>query len=195
MLSFPPAPAPQALAGTNFGVDFNPRADLLRIDSDTGQNLRVNLQAGRVIAGADGVSVARAAGFAFVDGATRLASPLPQAISTTYRGAALPGVVPLDFQYIIAARDNSLGRVVVPNDGAIDTVGPLNITLDATAAGSFDISGASGDTLRLAALVPEGGTQSVLHTINLQTGAATMVGPIGEMGDPMVTAISGPILR
>ncbi len=188
MLSFPPAPAPQALAGTNFGVDFNPRADLLRIVSDTGQNLRVNLH--REIAGS-----ARAAGFAFVDGTKRLGDPLPEAISTAYRGAALPGVVPLDFQYIIDARDNSLGRVVVPNDGAIDTVGPLGVTPDADAAGSFDISGASGDTLKLAALVPSGGTQSVLYTINLQTGAATMVGPIGEMGDPMVTAISGPILR
>lgn len=195
MLSFPPAPAPQALAGTNFGVDFNPRADLLRIVSDTGQNLRVNLQAGRVIAGADGVSVARAAGFAFVDGTKRLGDLLPEAISTAYRGAALPGVVPLDFQYIIAARDNSLGRVVVPNDGAIDTVGPLGVTLDADAASSFDISGASCDTLKLAALVPSGGTQSVLYTINLQTGAATMVGPIGGVNDPLVTAISGPILR
>ena len=47
-----------ALAGTAFGVDFNPRADLLRIVSNTGQNLRVNLQAGRIIA-----DVAREAGF------------------------------------------------------------------------------------------------------------------------------------
>jgi hypothetical protein len=30
-----------ALAGTSFGVDFNPAADALRIISDTGQNLRV----------------------------------------------------------------------------------------------------------------------------------------------------------
>ncbi len=29
-----------ALEGTNFGVDFNPAADRLRVVSDTGQNLR-----------------------------------------------------------------------------------------------------------------------------------------------------------
>ncbi|MEK8106286.1 DUF4394 domain-containing protein [Micromonospora sp. M12] len=35
-----------ALAGTSFGVDFNPAADRLRIISDTGQNLRHNISPG-----------------------------------------------------------------------------------------------------------------------------------------------------
>ncbi|WP_410812169.1 DUF4394 domain-containing protein [Micromonospora sp. 067-2] len=35
-----------ALAGTSFGVDFNPAADRLRIISDTGQNLRHNVNPG-----------------------------------------------------------------------------------------------------------------------------------------------------
>jgi Domain of unknown function (DUF4394) len=35
-----------ALAGTSFGVDFNPAADALRIISDTGQNLRVPFAGG-----------------------------------------------------------------------------------------------------------------------------------------------------
>ena len=35
-----------ALTGTNFGVDFNPAADRLRVISDTGQNLRHDLTAG-----------------------------------------------------------------------------------------------------------------------------------------------------
>ena len=34
------------LDGTSFGVDFNPVADRLRIVSDTGQNLRHNVNAG-----------------------------------------------------------------------------------------------------------------------------------------------------
>ena len=37
-----------ALSGTSFGVDFNPAADRLRIVSDTGQNLRHNVNAGGV---------------------------------------------------------------------------------------------------------------------------------------------------
>jgi hypothetical protein len=38
------------LSGTNFGVDFNPAADRLRIVSDTGQNLAHNVNAGGVTA-------------------------------------------------------------------------------------------------------------------------------------------------
>ena len=37
-----------ALDGASFGVDFNPAADRLRIVSDTGQNLRHNVNAGGV---------------------------------------------------------------------------------------------------------------------------------------------------
>jgi hypothetical protein len=34
------------LDGTFFGVDFNPTVDRLRVISDTGQNLRVNVDTG-----------------------------------------------------------------------------------------------------------------------------------------------------
>ncbi len=182
-LSFPPAPAPQALAGTNFGVDFNPRADLLRIVSDTGQNLRVNLQADRMIAGADGVPVARAAGFAFVDGTTRLASPAPQIVATAYRAAPSMGT----FQFALDARDSALYRVAVPNDGALAPVGPLGVTLAADSEQSLDISGAD-DVSVLAALRSAGQAQSTLYRVNLGTGTATAVGPIGSAGP--VNAVS-----
>lgn len=180
-LSFPPAPAPQALAGTSFGVDFNPRADLLRIVSDTGQNLRVNLQAGRMIAGADGVPVARAAGFAFVDGTTRLVAPAPQIVATAYRAAPAMGT----FQFALDARDSSLYRVAVPNDGALARVGALGVTLPVNADGaarqSFDISGAADVTV-LAAMRAAGQAQSTLYSVDLATGAATAIGAIGSAG-------------
>lgn len=38
-----------ALSGANFGVDFNPTVDRLRVVSDTGQNLRVNVDTGVAI--------------------------------------------------------------------------------------------------------------------------------------------------
>ena len=41
------------LAGTAFGVDFNPAADRLRIISDMGQNLAHNVNAGGVTAASD----------------------------------------------------------------------------------------------------------------------------------------------
>jgi hypothetical protein len=38
-----------ALAGTEFGVDFNPVSDRLRVVSDTGQNLRIDVDSGATI--------------------------------------------------------------------------------------------------------------------------------------------------
>ena len=38
-----------ALSGTEFGVDFNPVADRLRVVSDTGQNLRIDADTGATI--------------------------------------------------------------------------------------------------------------------------------------------------
>ena len=40
------APFTPALSGTNFAVDFNPAADKLRVESNTGQNLRINADTG-----------------------------------------------------------------------------------------------------------------------------------------------------
>ena len=172
------------LSGTQFGVDFNPRADLLRILSDTAQNLRVNLQDGRELAGE-----ARAAGFAFVDGTPRVTSTAPQIVATAYR-ANNPGGG--RFQYALDARDSSLARVVVPNDGALVRVGALGVTLPINGAGaaeqSFDIVAAGSGEIGLAALRTAGATVSTLYTINLDTGAATAVGPIGDAG--VVNAIT-----
>ncbi len=170
------------LTGTRFGVDFNPRTQLLRIVSDSGQNLRVNVQAGRVI---DGES--RAAAFAFVDGTTRTVLPAPRIVATAYRSAPVGGT----FQYAIDAANSSLVRVAVPNDGALVAVGPLGVGLPATGVGaaeqSLDIAGAS-DQFAYAALRAAGSSLSTFYRIDLGTGAATAVGPIGNGG--AVNAIS-----
>ena len=41
------------LEGISFGVDFNPTVDRLRVTSDTGQNLRVNVDTGDTLEDAD----------------------------------------------------------------------------------------------------------------------------------------------
>jgi hypothetical protein len=177
------------LEGERFGVDFNPRADLLRIVSDNGQNLRVNLEAGRVIA-----DEARVAGLAFVDGRVRLGDPAPQIVATAYRAApqSLDGVIPaLDFQYALDARNSTLARVAVPNDGALVEVGPLGVTLDMNdvemaAAASLDIAG--DDDVAYAAIRSGTQTGSTLYQIDLMTGAAMLLGAIG--GNEGITAIA-----
>lgn len=183
-----------SLQGSVFGFDFNPRADLLRIVSNTGQNLRVNLEEGREIPGPDNGAEARPAGFTFIDGTVRLGDELPQAVGVAYRPEAMSidGQVPdLDFQYIIDARDSSLGRVIVPNDGAILRVGSLDgaPTLPSNAPGaasqSLDIS---SDGVAFAALRGEGESLSTLYTVDLLSGATTSIGEIG--GGQAVRAIA-----
>ncbi len=39
----------RTLSGTEFGIDFNPLADRLRVVSDTGQNLRIDVDSGATI--------------------------------------------------------------------------------------------------------------------------------------------------
>jgi len=186
------------LAGNTFGVDFNPAADLLRIVSNTGQNLRVNLQQGRELGGE-----ARQPGFALVDGTTRVVEPdpgtdlvtklPPQVVATAYRAAPMPDAS--NFQFVLDAENNALAKVVVPNDGALELVGPLGgglmLPRNATDAPeqSLDISGPN-DSLVLAALLPEGATRSALYSINLQTGEATLIGSIGSASSGPVSAIT-----
>lgn len=172
-----------SLQGGTFGVDFNPPADLLRIVSDTGQNLRVNLQLGREIEGQ-----ARNPGFAFVDRSTRVVLNAdgdgPEIAATAYRAAPVNGT----FQFALDARDSSLARVVVPNDGALQRVGSLGVNIAALEQ-SFDIAGAN-DSLALASLRVNAANRSALYSINLTTGMASLIGSIGAAGSAPVDVIT-----
>jgi subtilisin-like proprotein convertase family protein len=61
-----------------------------------------------------------------------------------------------------------------PNGGQLTTIGPLGVAI--TSFGGFDIQ--PGTNTAYAALRISG--VSILHTINLTTGAATAIGPIGS---------------
>jgi hypothetical protein len=64
---------------------------------------------------------------------------------------------------------------VSPNTGTLFSVGPLGVNTSDLVG--FDISGATG--VAFASLTPPTGAASSLYTINLATGAATLVGTIG----------------
>lgn len=188
-------PVPLALDGSSFGVDFNPDADLLRIVSNTGQNLRVNLEQGRELNGR-----ARAPGFAIQDRTTRVtADPdrgllTPRIVATAYRGSNIPG----RFQYAIDAANNSLALVVSPNDGALEPVnvnGSLGVVLVDGAEQSLDIARhptpPDATDLAYASLRTTAAAQrSALYMINLDTGVATLVGSIGVAGSDPVDSIT-----
>ncbi len=148
-----------ALSGTSFGVDFNPVPDRLRVTSDTGQNLRINVDTGVTI----------------TDGAINPGTPTVVAVAYRNNFAGTLGTT----LYTIDSVSDQLSIQNPPNNGTQAPVGPLGVDVDALAG--FDIlsTGDRGFSTQtpLAALTVAGTTS--LYSIDLTTGAATLVGPIG----------------
>jgi trimeric autotransporter adhesin len=148
-----------ALSGAEFGVDFNPVPDRLRIVTDTGQNLRVNVDTGVTITDA----TLNPAGSAIT----------AAAYTNSVKGATTTTLHVLDTQndqLMIQGRPSN-----DPNKGDLLAVGSLGI--DAAAIASFEINGANNTAL--AAVTLPNATTSELHTVDLKTGAATRVNTIG----------------
>jgi trimeric autotransporter adhesin len=150
-----------ALSGTEYGVDFNPVPDRLRVVSDTGQNLRINVDTGAVTTDTPLNPVGSVA--------------VGAAYTNAFAGAGFTTLYILD-----AAND----RLQIqgqpsgnPNLGDLAPVGPLNITGDVQAVAAFDIAGVNNAAW--AAVNLAGAPTSELHSVNLATGAATRVNTIG----------------
>lgn len=152
------------LSGTVFGVDFNPVPDRLRVTSNAGQNLRIDVTTG----------------LATVD--TPLNGPTTSIAGSAYTNN-FPGAVTTTLYNISAATD-TLYIQSPPNNGTLVAVGSLGF--DTTGVTGFDISGTSG--LAFAALTNGDTAESGLYSINLSTGAATMLGMFGIGGNPALAA-------
>ncbi len=162
-----------ALSGSQFGLDFNPTVDRIRLVSDAEQNLRLHPDTGAV------ATTDTALAYASGDAA---AGQNPAIVAVAYTnsvaGATSTSLYGIDAALNTLVRIGSLGASPVsPNSGQLFTVGALGA--DAEGASAFDISSATG--VAFAAL---GGTSSSdLYTIDLSTGAATSVGAIaGTVG-------------
>ncbi len=142
------------LAGTNFGFDFNPVPDRIRIVSDTGQNLRANPNDGTAI----------------VDGALNPGTPVVTAAGYTN---SVPGATTTTL-YVIDTGSDTLNIQNPPNNGTLVPVGAIGF--DATGVNGFDV--ANANNIALAALQLNGSTTSGLYSINLTTGFASFVSPI-----------------
>ncbi len=154
-----------ALYGTNFGVDFNPAADRLRVISDNGQNLRHNL--------ADDTTT---------EDSTLTTPPL----TAPTRGVTAAAYTNNDLDPASAATlfdlDTTLDQGVVQspaNNGTLAATGALGV--DAGPNAGFDIytdlvGGKTDSVTGFAALGPAGATATTFYTVNLFTGATTKVG-------------------
>ncbi|MBE8714712.1 DUF4394 domain-containing protein [Sphingobacterium hungaricum] len=141
------APLATLLNGTQFGFDFNPTVDRIRIVSNLGQNLRVNP--------ADGTLT--------VDGNITLATANVSGAAYTNNFAGATTTV----LYDIDSAGDRLYKQDPPNNGTLVDVGALGINVESN--NGFDIGGTSGLAYGLFTV---GGVQKI-YSVNLTTGAAT----------------------
>jgi hypothetical protein len=151
-----------ALNGASFGFDFNPVPDRIRVHSDADQDLRLNPITG-AIAGVDSVLAYNAGDANF--------GVNPNITGTAYTnsvaGAATTVLFAIDFNRDI------LVTLPSPNNGKMVTIGALGVNISGFVG--FDIA---GDTGMAYASLTAGASGSSFYTINLTTGAATLVGNI-----------------
>jgi len=141
------APLATLLSGTQFGFDFNPIVDRIRIVSNTGQNLRFNPLDGSVI----------------LDGALNPATTGITSAAYTNNFAGTTTTVLFD----IDSNSDKLVRQDNPNMGILVDVGALGVNVEGS--NGFDIGGTSGLAYGLFTVA---GTQKV-YSVNLSTGVAT----------------------
>ncbi|MFI6274138.1 DUF4394 domain-containing protein [Streptomyces sp. NPDC050988] len=150
------------LQGTNFGVDFNPAADRLRIISDTGQNLAHNL----------------------ANSSTATNTPL------TTDGATTPGVTGAAYTNndLNSATATTLFDINTTSDQVVIQSPPANgllvptgsLGFDAGVNAGFDIfsdlsAGKTISNTAFATLTPAGASTSTFYTVDVLTGATTSV--------------------
>lgn len=146
--------------GNAFGIDFNPVPDQLRVVSDTGQSLHINVDGGATLV--DGMIMSDTGPVMLV--AAACTSNVAGALTTT--------------MFALDAVNGQLLRSVNPNGGPFTGVNmmgqacqPLGFRFTPQNAVGFDISGRTG---RAFAHV-----DSLLWTVNLNGGVATGLGIVG----------------
>lgn len=139
---------PTLLAGTEFGFDFNPTVDKIRVVSNTGQNLRLDPVTGGITA---------------TDGMINPGTPTLSAAAYTsnFAGATSTSL------FVIDHSTDKLYLQNPPNNGTLVERGSLGINIEG--ANGFDI-GSTSDKAYLIATVA-GATK--IYTVNTTNGSAT----------------------
>ena len=171
-----------ALSGGEFGFDFNPAADRIRIVSNTGQNFRAHPDTGAAVDGDPNVAgtqpdatLAYAAGDANarqpprVVGAAYTYNKQNDKITTNYALDATTGSL------VTQGSKEGATPAVSPNTGQLFTVGSLGVARFQRAG--FDI--ADVNNAAFAALNHDEATATRFYEVNLATGKATFIGTVG----------------
>ena len=135
------------LAGTEFGFDFNPTVDKIRVVSNTGQNLRLDPVTGGVTA---------------VD---MPLNPTPVSVGAAAYTDNFAGATTTSL-FVIDTNTDKLYLQNPPNNGTLVERGSLGMNIDG--ANGFDI----GSTSQKAYLVASVGGTTRIYTVNTTNGSA-----------------------
>ena len=149
------------LAGTEFGVDFNPVADRLRVVGSLGQSLRINVDTGATTT--DGS----------INGGAANTAVNAAAYTNSFAGTASTTL------FVIDAVNSTLYTQNPPNNGTLATPVPLGVT--AAIVGGFDIDARNNKGYAVMTV----GSARNLYSINVgaTAAAATLVTALGVTED------------
>lgn len=159
------------LPDADYGLDFNPTVDRLRVVDGNGDNLRVDPTLGTLAA--TDTQLSYRPGDVNAGRAPRVTAA---AYTNSVVGAASTALYGIDTDTDSLVLQGTATES--PNGGRLSTVGRLGIAIDGV--NGFDIVGSTA----YAAVMQTGRTRSTLVRIDLGTGRATLVGalPVGVVG-------------
>lgn len=159
------------LTNTGYGMDFNPTVDRIRVVNSTEENLRVNPETGALTTDTN------------LTGVTALNAI---AYTNNYEGTTSTTLYGVNFTNDDLMRIGGLNSNPSPNGGVATKVADINVT---TGAGTGDRLGLDihttleGNTAYYSGVVS---SSQNLYTLNLVTGAATLLGAIGNGTTPLL---------
>ncbi len=163
-----------APANTEWGFDFNPGTDRIRlVNSSFANNYRLNPNNGQ-IAFFD-------ASLAYAVGDTHFGTA-PQVDAAAYTTAAFGGASTL---YYLDSNLNILASSASPDSGQLQTVGASGLGVDIDQPNGFDIYGGL-------ALFSTAGAPDSLYSVDTTTGVATLIGTFPALVDVRGLAIAIP---
>jgi hypothetical protein len=155
--------------GSQWGMSFNPAADRIRLVNANGENIRIN-----------------PINAAFSGNDSDLSSPVAPApvVDAVAYDRQFPGATQTTLFAInrathsLAVQGGINGAVPPgPNGGSITDIGPLTIALNQASATGLEMT---SNGILFATLRPSSNNLTGLYTVNVSTGAATLVGLIGD---------------
>ncbi len=182
---------PITVQGPAFGFDFNPSVDRIRVVTSAGQNFRMNPNTGAFVDGDLGGAAASVAGLN-TDGPVNGATTTLDGVAYTNNQSNNGGITTL---YTLDSTGNSLFIQNPPNVGT--QTATLAVTLggnplDFTASNGFDIPSGVNAFANNAPVTTGSGFAALevggvtgLYGINLVTGQALNLGPIGTGTTPL----------